>query len=197
MTRLTRNYLIFCHIAVPFIFLGAARVVYLHPHFLHWEGVVLLAIAALPFLLPLLALYVKGVGKDGVIFNSVFEGKVTAPEPSASIAAEKSSPKPAMPNHGTLAEYSKSARKVLRTLWKFQRDQFKDNFGQRWAFGVHPVSMDYPQFQMGSSELLWDHLVASDARGMVFLTDLGVEFCRSNQAELANDGDIWDKFGPA
>lgn len=198
MNTWMRNYLIFCHLAVPVGFLVIARRAAHHPDSLTWPVLVLLAIAGLPFILPLLAYYVKGIGKDGVMMNNVFDGTVPAPEKKAAgVAVADAAPAVVEANIRKIGDYSKPARKVIRTLWKFQRDQFKDDFSQRWAFGVHPMSMDYPQFRNGISELRFDGLIQYDGRGMVFLTDKGIAFCRDNDNGLAGGGDVWDKFGPA
>ncbi|MFM2294972.1 MAG: hypothetical protein RLZZ350_1385 [Verrucomicrobiota bacterium] len=201
MNTWMRNYLIFCHVAVLGAFVAAARFSYHHPTFLTWQSIILLAIAGLPFILPLLAYYVKGFGKDGVMMNNVFDDSVDAPPGEKEgivfkgVGISEPEKLPA-PQTKMLGDYSKPARKVLRTLWKFQREQFKDDFSQRWAFGVHPLAMDHPQFQAGVSELRYDGLILKDGRGMVFLTDKGITFCRDNESGLAG-GDVWDKFGPA
>lgn len=203
MNTWMRNYLIFCHAAVPVMFLLIARRYHWHPELLTWQAIIVFGAASLPFTLPLLAYYVKAVGKDGIMMNSgVFSDTVDAPsktkeeiKPEAATAAE-----PANAQAGaakTLGDYSRPARKVLRTLWKFQREQFKDDFSQRWAFGVHPMAMDYPSFQTGVSELRFDGLILKDGRGMVFLTDKGIAFCRDNDNGIKGGGDVWDKFGPA
>ena len=199
MNTWMRNYLIFCHVAVPIVFLSIAKKIVRHPGFLTWQTLVLLAIAGLPFVLPLLAYYVKGIGKDGVMMNNVFDGTVPAPErKAAAVAAAAATQGVAVGvNARKLGDYSKPARKVIRTLWKFQGEQFKDDFSQRWAFGVHPMAMDYPQFRNGVMELRFDGLIQYDGRGMVFLTDEGVAFCRENENGLVGSGDVWDKFGPA
>lgn len=199
MNTLMRNYLIFCHLAVPVSFFVIARRAANHPDSLTWPVLVLLALAGLPLILPLLAYYVKGIGKDGVMMNNVFEATVPAPEKKDGIALVTATT-PEIAAQATirkLGDYSKPARKVMRTLWKYQREQFKDDFSQRWAFGVHPMAMDYPQFRNGITELRFDGLVLYDGRGMVYLTDKGIEFCRANEDGLAGDGDTWDKFGPS
>src|ERR1035438_1356240 len=138
MSTLVRRYLYFCHIAVPVVFFGAAALHYRDRLFLRWEFVVLIVIASLPFLLPLLALYIRGVGKDGVFFNNVFSGPVFPPSgagaQSFTTAPVETAAQPSADK--TLSDYTRAARKVLRTLWKFQREHFKDDFSKRWGFGV-------------------------------------------------------------
>ena len=57
------------------------------------------------------------------------------------------------------------------------------------------MALDYPQFNNGISELRFDGLVQNDGRGMVFLTDKGISFCRDNADVLSASGEVWDKFG--
>ena len=96
-----------------------------------------------------------------------------------------------------LTNYSKPARQVLRTLWRFQHEQFKEDFSRRWAFGIHPSAMDFPKFFAAYRELTFDGLISMGPRGMVFLTDKGVEFCKQNNSDLTENGDVWDSFVPA
>ena len=192
MNKMMRNYLVACHLVLPVAFVLVAYLFRRHPTLLTWQVVVLLSLGGLPFILPLLSYYVKGFGKDGVMMNNVFDGTVSAPPDAASIVSNEGKSK-----EKTFSDYSKPARKVLRTLWKFQHEQFKGDFSQRWAFGVHPLAMDYPQFHSAIYELLFDGLILNDVRGMVFLSNNGVEFGKKNKAAIETDGDIWDRFGPA
>ena len=179
------------------IFFSAVWVHCHHRDYLRWELVVLLILASLPFLLPLLAFYVKEIGKDGVLFNSIFEGtfdptvvSLTANEPTPTGDGNETKVTP-------LSSHSKAARKVLRTLWKFQREHFKGELTPRWLFGIHPLSTDYPQFNSGAHELRWEKLIINDPRGMVGLSDLGVKYCQDNQKDLDASDDVWANFSPA
>lgn len=69
MSKIPRWYLVFCHVAVVALFLGVAIWHVQDLSFMRWEFVVLVAAASLPFLLPLLSVYVKGIGKDGITFQ--------------------------------------------------------------------------------------------------------------------------------
>jgi len=194
MTERMRNFLVFCHFALPGIFITTAATLHGYPNFLTWQVVVVLAIACLPIILPLLAFYVKGIGKDGVMMNNVFTGSVTAPTEPAEQPNEQ-------PDDTTtsrkkiFADYSTPAKKVLRTLWRFQHEQFNEDYSQRWAFGVHPASMDYPKFHAAYRELTFDGLINMGPKGLVFLSNTGVDFCKANKDSLKK-GDVWDSFDP-
>ena len=199
MNAFVRRYLYFCHFAVPVLFLGAAVLHYYDRLFLRWEFVSLLTIAAIPFLLPLLALYIRGIGKDGVIFNNVFSGSVF-PATLTGVPIVPPSDPAAPPRtlaKKTLSDYSRAARKVLRTLRRFQLDHFKEDTSKRWAFGVHPMAIDYDVFEAGTMELRRDGLIQDDGRGMVFLSDAGIDFCGKNAQGFDGGGDTWEKFGAA
>jgi hypothetical protein len=184
-----RKYLVFCHFAVPIVFLGiAAAALFCHWR-LRWEIVVILAIGASPLILPLLAFYVKGFGKDGIMMNDVFAASFPTPQPQNVVPPIQPEPQPK-----ALKKYSKPAHKMLRTLWTFQS---KEPAGQSWGFLVLPVSFDFSQFQMAFSELRFDGLAWSDPRGLVSLTPKGIEFCRKHEDELNIKGDIWNNFVPA
>jgi hypothetical protein len=192
MNKMMRNYLVACHLVLPVAFGLVAYLFRHHPALLTLQMVVLILLGALPFILPLLSYYVKGIGKDGVMMNNVFEGSVRLPqEPVAIVNTEVRS------KEKSFNDYSRPARKVLRTLWKFQNEQFKGDFTQRWSFGVHPLALDYPQFHSAIYELKFDGLIINDDRGMVFLSNQGIEFSKNNRPALEAGGDIWDRFGPA
>jgi len=202
-----RWYLYLCHLLVPVIFIGAAYLHYMDRLFLRWEFVVLLAVAALPLLLPLFARYVKGIGKDGIQFHPIFGAPVFVP-PSGSAPSFDPDPMPTPPPTPTptptpvvpikkFTEYSKPARKVLRTLWKFQKEQFGDDFSKRWGFGIHPLALDFREFESGSAELRKDGLIQDDPRGMIFLTDAGIIFCRDRNSAFDGGGPVWSNFNAA
>jgi len=86
------------------------------------------------------------------------------------------------------------AKKVLRTLWKFQTDHFGTNYDKRWGFGVGPAAPDYSSFIVGVSDLVKRHFVYIDSRGFVFLTNLGIEFCKEHNGEINNYPDRYSSF---
>lgn len=186
---------VFCHIAVPFVFLLAFYYFQKFQETLTWQYIVLLGIAFLPILLPLLAFYVEEIGKDGFKLKRWNEGPV--PESFSYASQPVPSPSPIQPTQRTLETYSRPARKVLRTLWTFQRQHFNNDFSRRWAFGIHPQAQDYLEYHTGITELHVAGLVENDRRGMVFLTDAGIDFCRNNPNVFCGGGDVWETFGPA
>jgi hypothetical protein len=86
------------------------------------------------------------------------------------------------------------AKKVLRTLWKFQTEHFGANYDKRWGFGVGPGAPDYSSFLLGVSDLVKRHFVYVDSRGFVFLTNLGIEFCQEHTEEINNYPDYYSRF---
>jgi len=164
-------------------------------------GVTLVLLALLPFLLKLLSRYlsefnvgpsgVSGKTREGVINKDEIEKKptiVTAinTKPDTSTAALKED------KFDLLLPQTK---KVLRTLWKFQVEQFGPDDARRWGFGVGTGASDYLDFSLGLLELLKSRFVALDARGLVFLSNEGVQFCKEYSPEISAYPIFYDKFG--
>jgi len=55
---------------------------------------------------------------------------------------------------------TESAKKILATLWRYQRQVFGDDKQKRWTFAVNPSSTDYRDYLKGLSELVNLGLVA-------------------------------------
>lgn len=201
---LGKSYLVFCHLVIPLVFGYSAWQHFHDRQFLRWEYVVLLAIATLPFLLPVLSCYIRGIGKDGISLYDPFQSRASAREVDK--LAIEFGPVP----NGARVEYRDirrvpaqfddltwRAKKVIRTLWKFQREQFGEDDPRRWGFGIHPTAADYTDFRIGATELLAVGFIVEDGRGMIFLSSAGISFCKEPGVRNALEagGDIWSKFG--
>jgi len=181
------------HLALPGIFLYVAYIAIWKSYEITWELIVVLALASMPFILVLLARYVKKI-KIGNHEYEAPEEEELSKEDVTRLAAE--SPKTEEKNlkYGDL---SRHAKKVIRTLWTFQRQHFGAQDARRWGFGIHPSAPDYPQFRIGATELLEVGLTVENGKGMVFLNDAGMEFCRTNKNVIDGGGDIWSSFSAA
>ena len=85
-----------------------------------------------------------------------------APEPNAQAQ---------VPNFGELPP---SAKKVLRTLWRYQKELFKD-FNRRWTFAIFPTAPDFPDYLEGVACLLKVNLVSMNPENhQVALTNEGI-----------------------
>ncbi len=184
------------HVVTPLVF---GFLIYLHVwgHVcLSWELIVLVILMTLPFLLPLLATYLNSASKDGLGFRDPVSDVRPATDvpdlptntdeaPKQTLAAAVIDP---------VVKFSPSARRVLRTLWHFQKEQ--PDKTKRWGFSVHPSSSDYSIFRHGADELLEHALATRDARGLVYISKAGIEFCETNGDRLGS-GEIWTNFRPA
>lgn len=87
------------------------------------------------------------------------------------------------------------ARKVLKTLWKFQLELFPD-YKNRFGFKVDPASEEFRFFNKGRNELTQYGLVATDYRLFCGLTEGGIKFCKENTAQIEKEANYYDRFGP-
>lgn len=83
-----------------------------------------------------------------------------------------------------LDEYMPEAKKVLRTLWKYQVEHFGPDDIRRWGFSVGEGAQDYSEFLLGITQPLMEKLISVDSRGFVFLTNHGVAFCKEHNREI-------------
>jgi hypothetical protein len=211
----------FSHIVVPVVFFFVSGLYVWDGVELTWTFLAALWSMCLPFILVLLHCYVKrfklpggmegemtslpasDVGSDGrgVTMILANERQADQPEdettgPTAHFQTDTESP-PETDDYD-FESSSPQARKVLRTLWTFQRMTFGPNDAQRrWGFGINPAAPDYAFFAAGSAELVMRGLVARNEKAMVFLNNEGMDFCRRHEAWLLSGGDVWSKFAPA
>jgi hypothetical protein len=75
-------------------------------------------------------------------------------------------------------------KKILGTLWRYQRINYPNGFSQRWTFAVGPEDPEYPEFLEaigGLAKLRYvsmnpaDHRWAIDPAGIMLMTNLGSE----------------------
>ncbi|MAS92065.1 MAG: hypothetical protein CMO55_02620 [Verrucomicrobiales bacterium] len=88
----------------------------------------------------------------------------------------------------------RDAKKVLRTLWKYQTEMFPD-YSARWGFGVGIGAPDYRNFQLGVDELRKFELASVDQKGFCYLTQRGIQFCEGNRDAIEVGGETYDDFG--
>jgi hypothetical protein len=88
----------------------------------------------------------------------------------------------------------RSAKKVLRTLWRYQVLHFGPSDDRRWGFGVGLRAPDYMEFSIGVLRLLEKHWVNTDSRGLIFLTNEGLRFCLDNDAAVSAFPDYYSNF---
>jgi hypothetical protein len=141
----------------------------------------LLALAALPWL----TLFFKKFKIPGI-------GEAETQERSQG-ATQKPLPPPVEVQQQPAAVSSPSpdAKKVLATLWRYQRQSFGSDTTKRWTFTVHPSARDYPRFLSGLSEAVNRGWVAvSPETHHCMLTNDGLAYIESNK-EIQEYGDIY------
>ena len=85
-------------------------------------------------------------------------------------------------------EISIRTKKLLATLWHYQRQSFGSNTSQRWTFLIFPNTTGYPQYLAGLSEAVNRGWVA--VRGdnhQCMLTDEGLAFIENHKEIQAYD----------
>lgn len=204
----------FCHVIIPVIFFFVSALYVWDGVELTWTFLAALWSMCLPFILVLLHCYVKRFKVAG------FEGEMTS-LPASDVGSARRGEvmtfanerhtdqltELTVPAQGATAtpreadnfeQLSPQARKVLRTLWTFQRMTFGPNDAQRrWGFGINPAALDYGFYAAGAAELVIWGYVAQNEKAMVFLNNDGMDFCRRHEAWLLGGGDVWSKFTPA
>jgi len=165
-----------------------------------WLIFALLVTAGLPTWLPTLARYVKALKKTEKGWEvELKEDPIGLPasriqqivvEASAAAHAAPAAPRP-------FHELSVHARRVVKALWHFQLQTFGEGDSRRWGFGVGRGAPDYVTFAIGTKELEWERYVYLDPRGMVYLTNEGVQFCKNNLPALNEAPLYYNHFVPA
>jgi hypothetical protein len=125
--------LIFIHICIPTILT------------LDTGTLAVLALAAAPWLTVFFrTITIPGVGTFESRDRSQGTAEVAEP-PAAQISHLEVKAAPIL---------SDSAKKILATLWRYQRQVFGDDKQKRWTFAVNPSSSDYRDYLKGLSELV-------------------------------------------
>lgn len=96
-------------------------------------------------------------------------------------------PKPTEPS----GELSLEAKKILATLYRYQKQTFKDDNSKRWTFRLFPNAQHYSTYLAAISELLKIGLISLDFKtDYCMLTNEGISFV-DNNTELKNFKDIY------
>ncbi len=86
---------------------------------------------------------------------------------------------------------SPDAKKILATLWRYQKQRFKDDYTNRWTFKLFPHSLQYTAYILGVGELLKIGLISiSPKNEQCMLTNEGITFVEKEN-ELQNYTDIY------
>lgn len=158
-------------------------------------GIGLILIAFLPALLPIVSKYFKTfkIGKDGIEATTIADNEGRqAFELERRVLAFNS----AEPSSGVFP-YGIESRRILATLWHYQLELFGEDSLRRWGFGVGLGAPDYSDFRAGAAPLLEAGLIYVDRRGICYLTNEGMTFCREQRDILQADGPFYRQFASA
>lgn len=82
--------------------------------------------------------------------------------------------------------------KILATLWRYQRQHFKEDTSKRWTFAVFPNATDYPSYLTGVAELLKSGLVAVvPGNYQVLLTNEGINYVQNHKNDVENYSTVY------
>ena len=162
---------------------------------LDWPLFALLVLAGIPAWLPTVARYIKALEKtdDGwklLMREDPLGLPATEIQKIVEIQAEvvpPAAPALAPAAKRPYADLSLHARRVLKSLWHFQRETFGEDDPRRWGFAVGRQAPSYFTFSTGAKELEWEKYVVLDHRGFVYLTNEVIEFSKQNRAALDNE----------
>jgi len=157
-------------------------------------GVGLLLLAFLPAILPIFTKYFKilKISTDGIEATAVADndGKIISQNDDLIVVENDSTDaKPLFPL--TLEE-----RRIMATLWHYQKELFGEGSDRRWGFGIGIGASDYNDFRIAVSKISDSKYVHIDKNGICYLTNDGVNFCKLHRAVLDGDGPYYTSFGP-
>lgn len=82
-------------------------------------------------------------------------------------------------------------KKIIRTLWRYQKLNFQDDYTRRWTFKVFANTPEYPTFLIAVSELLRKGIISVNSENdQCALTNEGIILMRSI-GEKADIGDFY------
>lgn len=141
-----------------------------------WISIVLLGFILIPWYL----YYVKGFKLPG----------------GTEILLQDTTDKPVPPSESSNPESfdlssSPQSLKILKTLWKHQKQYFQDDFSKRWMFIVTPQATVYGDFLTGLVQLFKAGYVAINPEHYCMLTNEGISYCKENEESIMNYPDIY------
>jgi len=98
---------------------------------------------------------------------------------------------PLMQDQRQIGQLSQNALKIMATLWRYQKQHFKDDYSQRWTFLIFPNSPIYSQYLSGVSELLNQGLISVVPENhQIMLTNEGIKYIQEHE-DIQNHVDYY------
>lgn len=83
------------------------------------------------------------------------------------------------------------SKKILSTLWRYQKQHFRDDSSRRWTFTVQAKSTEYKKYINGLSELLNKDLVTvNPENNQILLSNEGLLYIE-NHSDIQKHADIY------
>jgi len=160
--------------AISLICIGAIVLRWLKPELvIDQTAVLLLTIAILPWL----TVFFKKLKIPGVLEGETYGIQGTTEQPLPPKESLETLPQ----LNKTSLTVSKDAKKILATLWKYQKQQFKEDYSKRWTFRLFPRAYQYSSYLAGVSELIkLGLIVVSPEDEQCMLTNEGINFIENN-----------------
>ena len=85
---------------------------------------------------------------------------------------------------------SPEEKKIMATLWRYQKQHFGDDRSKRWTFIVSPTAPLYSRYLRGISELFDKGLISLASDHHIMLTNEGFHFMENN-VDIQNNEAIY------
>jgi len=140
-----------------------------------WQVLIVFSIALLHAIAPLFRFL--RLSKDGVEFEMAVSN--ASREKVEELAGKSSGRLPS-----NFDAMTPEAKRVLKSLWHFQKNLYAPEHSTRWGFAVGQANDDYTDFLSGVGFLIARDLVVTDLNRMVYLKNEGIDFCQKNDLEI-------------
>ncbi len=127
----------------------------------------------------------ESISKDGVKYRQ--QGSTPA-QPATPFAIAQAHPS------SIFSQMAIQEKKVLATLWKYQKIHFQNRRDQRWTFTVATGSPEYMEFSFGVLLLIDKRYAAVAPSGQIMLTESGYNFCHEHDLEISAWPTTYDRF---
>jgi hypothetical protein len=187
---------IISHFIVPGIFGYLAYLELCASITVRWETIAIFSLLVSPFLLLLASQYIKKVKWGDKEFETQSTSSTKEYVENLEMKTKDPAPQAAITPTLSLMSYnavSKTGKKILRTLWHYQKQHFGADNEKRWGFTTRGQGVEAKDFEFGAFTLLQQNAIIQDQQGMVFMTESGIEFCKK-QTSFVESGDIFTKF---
>ena len=165
--------------SISFLALGLMALRYFYPAYpVDTTTLGLLGLSVLPWL----SLFFKKFKVPGIVegeSHDRVQSSTSSPAPPRIVNAVNEKAASASPS-ARFPSFAPDSQKVLRTLWRYQKDLFKNDHSRRWTFAVRPSAPEYHRYLDGISPLLKQGLISVSPETLqCMLTNEGVIFMES------------------